>query len=291
MKRSILALGVACIGILACGSVSRAADTIYQDNFDGTGGILSGRALDTASGLDGGTLNQAWTSDSATSSNPDALITASGGTYSGTGTTSAAVGTFTTGVDSNMITNAYLPFVPQAGFIYDAHVAIAASAAGASGNWLGMTFAPASLNGHTAGGGASALSNMAGYGLIIDKGVNTVQSFAGAGTANGELSGVPSGFNSNSATTPVYNTFDIILNTSGSQWTVSWMVNGSVPTGIGSSSFTYTSTPSIGNIVIGTNKLAGAFSDFSLTATAVPEPSSLVMLALAALPFAARRRV
>ncbi|HEY1686727.1 MAG TPA: hypothetical protein VGG19_18345 [Tepidisphaeraceae bacterium] len=291
MKRSILALGLACIGILACGSVSRAADTIYQDNFDGTGGILSGRALDTASGLDGGTLNQAWTSDSATSSNPDALITASGGTYSGTGTTSAAVGTFTTGADSNMITNAYLPIVPQTGYIYDAHVAIAASAVGASGNWLGMTFAPANMNGHTAGGGASALSNLAGYGLIIDKGTNTVQSFGGAGTGNAELSGVPSGFNSNSTTTPVYNTFDIILNTSGSQWTVSWLVNGVAPSGVGSTSYTYTSNPSIGNIVIGTNKLTGAFSDFSLTATAVPEPTSFVMLALAALPFAARRRV
>ena len=164
----IAALAIALVGFARVGS---ATDIIYSDNFDGTGGIVGGRTPDTASGLDGGTAGATWTSDTVTSANPDALWTASGGTYSGTGTTNASVGTFTTGADANQITNAYLPFTPFPGTVYDFHMAIASSGVGASGNWLGMTFAPTGLNGHTAGGGSSALSNMNGNGLDHPEGV------------------------------------------------------------------------------------------------------------------------
>jgi hypothetical protein len=269
-----------------CASVAN-ADIVYKDNFDGTTGTISGRAATVATGLDGGTAAATWTSDAApvAGGNPDAVWQASGGTYTVTGSTSGTIGALSTGADANLITNAWLPFTPQAGFIYDFHIAIESSNVGASTNWLGATFAPANMNGHTTGGGSSALSNLAGAGLIIVKGSGQVQSFGGVGTANGALNSA-AGF----LTTGQYNSVDIVLNTSAAAWTVSWLVNGVTPSGIGSTSFTYATNPSIGNVVFGTNKLTGAVSDFSLTATAVPEPASLSALALGGLALLARRR-
>ena len=260
-KWAVLAAAVGGLGFVIGGSVVK-ADIIYQDNFDGTGGLVSGRPVTVASGLDGGTASTTWTSDAVVGApNPDALWTASGGTYSGTGTTSATIGTFSTGADSNLITNAYLPFTPQAGLIYDLHLAIDSSNTGASGNWLGTAFTQAGLNGHSAGGPSSALSNDNPYGLLISKGSGAVQMFGGLGTANQQNStfaGVTAG---------QYNTFDTILNTQGTQWTMSWMVNGTLLP----QTFTYTTNPAIGDVVFGTNKLTGAVSDFSLTT--IPEPA------------------
>jgi hypothetical protein len=276
-RRAMIA-GVAAGGLTAAAAGTARAAIIYADNFDGTAGLVSGRSVTTATGLNGGTAGATWTSDSTTSTNPDALWNASGGTYTGTGTTDATLGT--------LITNAFLPFVPQSGLIYDAHIALASSGVGASGNWLGLTFAPAGLNGHTAGGGASALSNMAGAGLIIDKGSGQVQSFGGAGTANGAINSA-TGFVAQGTTTPTYHTFDILLDTTGVQWKVSWLVDGVTPSGVGTTSFTYATNPSIGDIVFGSNKLTGTASDFSLTT--VPEPGSMMILGLGALVLTRRR--
>jgi hypothetical protein len=284
-RRAMIA-GVTAGGLTAAAAGTARAAIIYADNFDGTAGLVSGRSVTTATGLFGGTAGATWTSDSTTSTNPDALWNASGGTYTGTGTTDATLGTFTTGADANLITNAFLPFVPQSGLIYDAHIALGSSGVGASGNWLGLTFAPAGLNGHTAGGGASALSNMAGAGLIIDKGSGQVQSFGGAGTANGAINSA-TGFVAQGTATPTYHTFDILLDTTGLQWKVSWLVDGVTPSGVGATSFTYTTNPSIGDIVFGSNKLTGTASDFSLTT--VPEPGSVMILGLGALVLTRRR--
>ena len=257
---------------------------IYQDNFDGTAGTVAARTPDTETGLFGGSASAPWTSDSTTSANPDAIWQASGGTYSGTGTTDASISLFGTGADSNLITNAYLPFTPQAGNVYDLHLAIASSGTGASGNWLGLAFAQAGLSGHTSGGGSSALSNDATYGLIIDKGSGVVQSFAGLGTANGKIS-TSAGFLSQGTSSPTYHTFDILLDTTNTSWTVSWLVDGVQPAG--GSPFTYTTNPTIGNVIFGTNKLTGVVSDFSLTT--VPEPASLGLFALGALGILRRK--
>ena len=254
----IAALAVAMIVFARVGS---ATDVIYSDNFDGTGGIVGGRTPDTASGLDGGTAGATWTSDTVTSANPDALWTASGGTYSGTGTTNASVGAFTTGArrqpDYERLSAVHA--VRRYGLRFphgDRFVR-----AGASGNWLGMTFAPTGLNGHTAGGGASALSNMNGNGLIILKGSGQVQSFGGNGTANGVIN-TAAGFITQGTTTPIFHTADVLLDTTGPQWKVTWEVDGAT-SGSGFGTFTYTTNPSIGDVVFGSNKLTGVVSDFS----------------------------
>jgi hypothetical protein len=257
------------------------ATVIYQDNFDGTGGILDGRAPSVASDALGGSAAATWKSTAVVASNPDALWTATGGSYTTTGSTAATIGNFTTGADSNLITNAILPFTPQPGQIYDLHLAIAPSGVGASGNWLGLAFTNGTFGGHTPGGGSSALSNDQPYGLIILKGSGVAQTFAGVGTGNG----VATTATANVGTTdPVYNSVDVLLDTTGNQWTVNWLLNG-VSTGAG---FTYPTNPTIGDIAFGTNKLTGAVSDFSLTAT--PEPGTFSLAAIGALVMLRRRR-
>lgn len=304
MKRSILALGLACVGVLAWANVSRATDTIYTDNFDGTAGNLSGRALDTAAGIDGGTAGATWTSDSVTASNPDAIWQASGGTYTGTGSTLAAIGAFATGADSNLITNAYVPLVPQSGLLYDVHMAVAPSGTGASGNWLGMAFAGNSgsgtfFNGHTTGGASSALSNDSTIGLIILKGSGVVQSFGGTTNSSGQITSstanqefnTAAGFIPTGTSTPTYTPVDMYLDTRGSQWVISWSINGAT-SGADFATYTYPvgdNPTTISDIVFGTNKLTGDLSDFSVTAT--PEPvSAMALLGLFAMAHRTRRR-
>src|SRR6516162_2698739 len=95
-RRAMIA-GVAAGGLTAVAAGTARAAIIYADNFDGTAGLVSGRSVTTATGLFGGTAGATWTSDAVVGSpNPDALWNASGGTYIGTGTTDASVGTFTT---------------------------------------------------------------------------------------------------------------------------------------------------------------------------------------------------
>jgi hypothetical protein len=271
------------------------ADVIYTDNFDGTAGVVAGRPLDVASGLDGGTAGASWTSDATAGTNPDAVWTASGGTYSSVGSTNASLGTFTTGADSNLITNAYVPFTPQTGYIYDLELSIASSGVGASGNWLGLAFAQSGLNGHLTGGASSALSNDATAVLIILKGSGLVQSFGGtvngsgdvtSSTGNGVLNAT---LTSPGTLTPVYTLVDILLNTEGSQWTMSWELNGAT-SGPDFGTYTYPAgdnPTAIGDVIFGSDKLTGVVSGFSLTT--VPEPASLGLLCVGGL-FALRRQ-
>lgn len=282
MFRTRVKLALAAAAIAALSPLARAGTLIYQDNFDGTGGVVAGRTPTTTNGSFGGTAGATWTSDAAATTNPDAVFTATGGTYTNTGSTNAAIGTFTTGADANLITNAYLPFTPQAGQVYDFHLAVAASGVGASGNWLGMAFTQAGLNGHAAGGASSALSNDNPYGLIILKGSGVVQIFGGVGTANQQTTAATV---TASTTTPVYTPVDVLLDTTNAAWTVSWLLNG---TQIGS--FAYATNPTIGDVVFGSNKLTGAVGDFSLTTTATPEPASLALLAVGTLVSLRRHR-
>jgi hypothetical protein len=273
---------------------------IYSDNFDGSSGVVAGRTPDVVNGVDGGTTGATWTSDAAVTTDPDAIWTASGGTYTGVGTTNASLAggtdTFSTGADSNLITNAYLPFTPQSGFVYDLELNIASSGTGASGNWLGLAFAQTGLNGHTTGGASSALSNDSTAGLILLKGSGLVQSFGGTVNGSGDVTSstgnqvLNATLTSPGTSTPVYTQVDIILNTIGSQWVVSWELNGAT-SGADFGTYTYPvgdNPTAIGDVIFGTNKLTGVVSTFSLSV--IPEPASLGLLGLGSLFLVGRRR-
>jgi hypothetical protein len=267
------------LGIIVCCSTAAAtfADVIYQDSFSGPANSpMNGRVPDTASnGIFGGTAGATWTATAApvAGGNPDAIWLISGSNSAG------VVGPAGAGADANMIENNLLPFTPQAGIIYDLHLMMNPSGVGASGNWLGLTFAQGAFNGHTPGGPSSALSNDNPYGLIILKGTGQVQSFAGLGTANGVI---------NSATgfipTDQYTSVDVILDTTPANWTIKWLINGTQQ----GSTFTYTTNPNIGVVAFGTNKLSGSVQDFSLTT--IPEPASIAAVGLAGLALLRRRR-
>jgi MYXO-CTERM domain-containing protein len=253
---------------------------IYQDSFTGSAGTtVGGKALDVAAGADGGTAGATWTAD-ITAATPITTTSADAiWQLDGSGHATIRNAAVADGADANLIANAWLPFVPQAGFVYDLHIELNPTATGASGNWLGVAYTDATMNNHSPSGSASALSNDNPFGLSILKGSGTLQKFAGLGTANGnppDITGLTVGSQ--------FHSLDLLLDTSAAQWKMSWQLDGAA---IGTT-FTYASNPSIGRVVFGTNKLNGAVQNFSLSSTAVPEPMSLGALALAGL--AVRRR-
>jgi hypothetical protein len=263
------------LGVRAYGTL------IYQDSFAGAAGTtVGGKALDTAVGSDGGTAGATWTADTTTVTPISSTASDAIWQLDGSGHATIRNAAVADGADANLIANAWLPFAPQTGFVYDLHIELNPTSAGASGNWLGVAYTDATMNGHSPSGSASALSNDNPFGLSILKGSGTLQKFAGLGTANGnapDITGLTVGSQ--------FHSLDLLLDTSAAQWKMSWQLDGST---IGST-FTYSSNPSIGRVVFGTNKLNGAVQNFSLSSTLVPEPMSLATLAFAGVALRRRR--
>lgn len=276
---NLIAKCAAMAAVLVSAAGMAHAGVIYSDNFTGTAGTaLGGSAPTTASGTDGGSATATW--NAATTAAAATTTTATGfWQYNGSGSASIT-GTdvnATTGVANGLIAGAYLPFVPQAGQVYTLTITLAPTIGdGTSGNWLGIGFFQAALNGHAVSGTNAALSNNNPYGLLIDKPTGVYQSFAGLGTAN-------AGPTATIAKTP--HTFAIQLDTTGTNYTFAWSVDG----GAFSTPQTASATPNIGLVGFGTNKQAGSVSSFSLS-TNVPEPTSVAALAGGAALLVSRRR-
>jgi len=124
-KRNFSALAAA---VVAIGAMSAASDafTIYQDNFgsQGSGTLLGGQTVPTANGVDGGTANATWNTPTTTGSPSDALWT-----YTGSNSVDILSPNGTGARDTNLISDAILPFTPQAGLIYDLEATITVPAA------------------------------------------------------------------------------------------------------------------------------------------------------------------
>ena len=95
--------------------------------------------------------------------------------------------------------------------------------------------------------------------------------FPGVGT-----SGNGGGHTGTSVTAGSTNTFTMVLNTTGANWVGKCFINGnSTPDW----TYTYTSNPSIGYIMIG--DVGGVTATFdNLTFTSTPEPGTLLLLAI-----------
>jgi len=212
----------------ALGCSMGSAQIIYSNNFALGGTVnISGTAPTVATNFAGGISSATWN---------DALG------YNNTGSMLANGNNSTTLGDSWL-----LPFAPQSGYIYTLTGSLTFT--GSPGNWVGLGFAeyaPVNLS----SGGRFADNFVNGYDhIIFTESSGNVQYFSGP------RGNSPAIYNANStftANTPQTISVQVILNTTGSAWTIAAYVNGVQM----SSTFTYASNPSIGAVGITQNSLS-----------------------------------
>lgn len=189
----------------------------------------------------------------------------------------ASSGTLRTGNSTLANRGAFLDFTPENGKVYTLSVDM--SVAGSTGNgFLAMGFSANTLHiddyetaqaAWDAGSGVSYTggeythtidSALGGWKLNAD---NTSSTFKDAGYSGVQVGGVPvAGFN----------TFQAVLDTSGANWTLEWLLNG---TSIRTE--TYDTNPMIRNVFLGVeNVLEGTFQKFSLTSS--PKTLKLIVI-------------
>ena len=247
---SIRRLSLAAATLAAAASLGLAgaasASTIYSDSFvQASGTQLNGQTVQTSATYAGGTSGATWIADTG--------ITTNG----------------SNAVNLASRQNMYLPFTPEAGFIYTLTATLNDTTANSDGGWLAAGFAPKTAI------GSGFYNNNFDWALVR----NTA-----AGTAGGtpQYFGGPAVANSSSLGTTADNglqTLMVTLNTSAAAWTGSATINGS------SASYTYATNPTITDVALGAWTDGGTISGFSLTAVpaaAVPEPSSLGLAAAGA---------
>jgi hypothetical protein len=231
------------------------ADTIYRDSFDrGTSSsqvLLNGSAPDQETGLAGGSASAVWTASAWT----------------------------TNGTQANLIppgnSQAFLPFVPQAGNIYNLSAVLNTTSASGSA-WLSLGFS----NTDVTTGEQFHVSDTV-YAWMLERGAPSAstQNQAFAGPASNAI-------NDGTATSPVL--LDITLNTTSPTWTASFSVNGvavgttvNLPTAAQPGGSKPIEFVGIGSGGFDAGGGAGSVSDFSLTnaslTNAVPLPNTAWM--------------
>jgi hypothetical protein len=278
-----------------------AVDTIYADNFTAPATNVNSATTDpnaivgnvpaTETGLDGGSATSAYLgfavpatttpdADWQYTATPSANITGQSSNLTTSGST--------IGEDTKTITNLTLPLVPIVGEVYDLELTMqeSAPAGNTSGHGLEMAYLYGNGNGHITS--AQAITNNDSAGAFLDRdglnSGNSVQYFPGAGTANA------TSLTPTQAGAPVGGpmTVDIILApTSATTASMAWYINGvllSTNTAVGLPS-------AVTDISFGDNQAAsGTFTNFSLTASPVPEPASTGILFVASALALKRRR-
>ena len=197
------------------------AQIIYSNNFaSGAATNIWGTAPTVASGFAGGATSATWN---------DALGTNDTGALLANGNDSTTLG------DSWL-----LPFNPQSGYVYTLTASLTFT--GNPGSWVGLGFAQNNSVNLTAGNGRFADSPVNGYDfLILTESSGNVQYF------KGPIGNTPQIFNGTGFTSgPQTLTNQVILDTTGSQWSIAAFVNG-VQMG---SNTAYATSPPIGAVGI-----------------------------------------
>ncbi len=252
MKTSPLIHLLLTAGMCVAATATLPAVVIYSDNFDFTGD-LDGRTPTTTT--DGNT----WTAASG---------------YQGDGSVVDRTGT-----DG---TRAYLDFSPETGKI---HTLKAEMSHTGNESWMTLGFGPSSpANDAFFETGSEGISTL----LLRDSG--EADWFEGPGTGGAGIAG--SGVAISGFTVNTLYEFELVLDTTGSQWTVDAFAAGSqldLNGGDAGSTFTWASNPTIGSIMLSTNgEGEGSYDNFELSF--VPEPSPGLLLLLGLLPFYLSRR-
>jgi hypothetical protein len=258
MTRNIPHLIIATIGLGLISTAALPAAVIYSDNFDFTGSLDGRTPTITTDG------NQ-WTASTASS-------TPSTGSYDGDGSVVDRTGT-----DG---TRAYLPFSPDTGTVYTLKAEISHTG---NNSWMTLGFGPSSP-------GNDAFFNNGGISSLLLRANGDADWFEGPGTGGAGISGdgTPiSGF-----TVDTFYEFELVLDTTGSQWTVDAFAAGSQLDLNGAAAgltHTWSSNPTIGSVMLTSNGEAkGSYDNFELTV--IPEPSAGLLALLGLLPLLAIRR-
>ena len=209
-------------------------------------------------------------------------------------TTSAFQDVYTDGTQLDMPhpnasqVNGFLPFAPQAGHIYDLSAAMAYTNSTATGNWMALGFSQYNYNDRPGGSGTTdntGFTTFNPYAWLLQRAEadtgGGVQAFMGVSTQNGF------GNIGSSPAAGVFETYDVVLNTSGSLWTVAIYQNG---TQLGATK-TYTTNPNINFVGLGAiSGVSAEVQNFTLTDTPVPAPATLALFAVGGLAILATRR-
>lgn len=229
MTKNLLSVGIV---LLFCGSIGN-AQIIYSNNFTlGSASNIWGTAPTAASTFAGGNSSATWN---------DALGTNNTGSFSANGTDNTTLG------DSWL-----LPFNPQSGYVYTLTTSLTFTGNPGTSQWVGLGFAQNDAVNVPNGEGRYADPDVNGYDfMILTESSGNIQVFTGP-KATGQI------FNTTAFTSgPQTLTNQMILDTTGSQWTMSAYLNGSqlVP------ATAYASIPPIGAV--------------GLTQTALGTPSAV----------------
>jgi uncharacterized repeat protein (TIGR03803 family) len=185
------------------------------------------------------------------------VVTGSGTPLNGTAPDTADVGNAVWTANPNITTDgsevnveadedATLPFVPTPGHVYVLSASMNPQA-GNTTNWLGMGFVTLSTPPGTYGH-FNFVNNQQAW--LLERDNRQTQAFYGSTGVNGPTAANLTG----------YDSYAITLDTTGSNWTVSFAQDGTVfQTG------TFSSNPAITGISIGNYILAGSFRNLSLT--------------------------
>jgi hypothetical protein len=250
-SRQMMGVGVL-VAMALCAGVSRAAMVIYQDTFDRTSAALNGDQMNVASGFTGtggfggGGSGATWTADSGVSVN-------------------GSVATAT--LDAQI---AYLPFAPQAGYVYT--YAIEGSA---PQGWSGFGF----LTPQAVGGGLHFHQHDPAPWVMLNTGGSIVWSKGPGYTAEDNVG---------SYTTGTFRSLAIVLDTQTDvdNWTAKLYIDSS-PVG---STFTYSAASWTGNAIgFGDNGNSDVQAD-NLSLTVIPEPATFGFMGMAAVAMLLRRR-
>lgn len=238
---------------------SVSAVIIYQDDFNGTPGE------DVHNSIPDVRLSYAGASSTATWSANTIFDFATGG-----GAVLVAEGSTSR--------SAYLPFIPQTNFLYDYQISMSFTEVINASRSMQMGFFSNPTPNLT-----TALTSNASQGPVIF--FRNAGSYVARAVGNADITGFSSSMSGANVTN--LHTFRITLDTSQTQWVMRTYINGSE---LGSG-YTFPANPNIGAVGFSVNSsmsgtgtptlnAAGTFSNMTLSATPIPEPSHLALLSL-----------
>jgi hypothetical protein len=243
------------LSLLAAGIVPATATTvIYQDDFSGTAATgIHGSVPDVRPG------SQTWSAHAGVTFGP------SGGAFIAASSTSR---------------NAYLPFTPEAGHLYDLRVTVAFATTSTQTRSMQMGFF-----GSASPLTDSSLTDSASNGPVIF--LRNVGTYEARVAGNSSLAGF-NGTLTDAAILP--HVLRITLDTSGAQWFMRAYIGdqqiGSgtsfAPKTIGAVGFSVNTSSSI--------NASGTFSNFILTSEVIPEPGSILFGMMSGAALLTRRR-